>query len=98
MSAWAVPTWQLTADATNHVLDTPSPVTTMQILPPVRPPSRSGALRVRAGMSNRATLLIVGAFALFALALTVSLVSQLGDLAMREPADVLGELLDDPPP
>jgi hypothetical protein len=43
-------------------------------------------------MSNRATLLIVGAFALFALALTVSLVNQLGDLTMREPADVLGEL------
>jgi hypothetical protein len=49
-------------------------------------------------MSNRATLIIVGAFALFALALTVSLVNQLGGLTMREPADVLGELLDDPPP
>ena len=43
-------------------------------------------------MSSRATLIIVGGFAIFALALTWTLVTSIADLGLHEPADVLGEL------
>ena len=47
-------------------------------------------------MSSRATLILVGGFAIFALILTVSLVQAIGNLP--EPADVLGDLIEQPAP